>query len=215
MRRQDPDPIQQQLIAARRDQILDAATTVFAEKGFSRATIRDVATAAGIADGTIYNYFQNKTALLLGLLVRLNESDRRQEQFEQAAEMDFAEFVQGYVKHRIETVSSSGLQVFQVVLSEILINRELRDLYFRDVVAPTFALAEQYFGQWAEQGTIAPLDPKLTPRALAGMVMGMMMLRLMGDSYLENHWQDVPDVVATLFLHGLSPDKGGEDAPGH
>ena len=35
------DPIQAQLIAARRTQILDAATKVFAEKGFERATIKD------------------------------------------------------------------------------------------------------------------------------------------------------------------------------
>ncbi len=45
------DPIQQQLIAARRKQILDAAVRVFADKGFHRATIRDIAQAAGIADG--------------------------------------------------------------------------------------------------------------------------------------------------------------------
>ncbi len=32
------DPIQDLLISARRNQILDAATTVFAEKGFHRAT---------------------------------------------------------------------------------------------------------------------------------------------------------------------------------
>jgi AcrR family transcriptional regulator len=43
----DPnDAIQQQLITARRNQILDAATKVFAEKGFHRATIRDVAQQA-------------------------------------------------------------------------------------------------------------------------------------------------------------------------
>ncbi len=58
-----PDPIQAQLIAARRNQILDAAAKVFAEKGFHPTTIKDIAAEAGIAHGTIYNYFENKTAL--------------------------------------------------------------------------------------------------------------------------------------------------------
>ncbi len=69
--------IQAQLAAARRTQILDAATRVFASKGFNRATIRDVARDAGVADGTIYNYFANKTDLLFGLLDRLNDTERR------------------------------------------------------------------------------------------------------------------------------------------
>ncbi|NJM77475.1 MAG: helix-turn-helix transcriptional regulator [Acaryochloridaceae cyanobacterium RU_4_10] len=68
------DPIQEQLIVARRNQILDAAAKVFAEKGFHPATIRDVAREASIADGTIYNYFKNKSALLLGILERMRES---------------------------------------------------------------------------------------------------------------------------------------------
>ena len=48
------DAGQTPLAAARRTQILDAATSVFATRGFSRATIRDIARAAGLADGTIY-----------------------------------------------------------------------------------------------------------------------------------------------------------------
>jgi AcrR family transcriptional regulator len=59
------DPIQELLITARRNQILDAATKVFAEKGFHPTTIKDIAREAGIADGTIYNYFENKTATIL------------------------------------------------------------------------------------------------------------------------------------------------------
>ena len=118
-----PDAIQEQLIAARRNQILDAAVLVFAEKGFHRATIKDVAKAAGVADGTIYNYFENKTALILGLLNRLNESEERPEHFAQAAEMDSREFTRYYVQQRFETLSQ-GRDIFQVLLSEILVNKE-------------------------------------------------------------------------------------------
>ena len=45
--------------------ILDAAIDVFAEKGFYTARIADVASRAGVADGTIYLYFKNKDELLL------------------------------------------------------------------------------------------------------------------------------------------------------
>src|SRR5262245_8856517 len=71
------DPLQAQLVAARRNQILDAATRAFAKRGYHNTTIRQIAGEAGVADGTIYIYFKNKTDLLLGLLNRLNESEQR------------------------------------------------------------------------------------------------------------------------------------------
>ncbi len=46
-------------------QILDAAIDVFADKGFFKARISDVAEQAGVADGTIYLYFRNKDELLI------------------------------------------------------------------------------------------------------------------------------------------------------
>src|SRR5215210_8917286 len=88
---------QAQVAALRRTQILAAAAQVLAARGFHRTTVRDVAKAAGVADGTIYNYFENKTALLLGILDRLNETPDRAKHFEQAAHMDLETWVRGYV----------------------------------------------------------------------------------------------------------------------
>ncbi len=42
-------------IAARKEQILDAAAQVFAAKGFHRATTKEIAEAADVSEGTIYN----------------------------------------------------------------------------------------------------------------------------------------------------------------
>jgi AcrR family transcriptional regulator len=49
--------------AVRRDAILDAALTVFAERGFEAARLDDVAARAGVAKGTLYLYFKDKEAL--------------------------------------------------------------------------------------------------------------------------------------------------------
>src|SRR5215471_6042730 len=93
------DALQEQLIAARRNQILDAATKVFAKKGFHSTTIKDIAREAGIADGTIYNYFENKMALMLGILDRMNESDQRDQDFSQFTAGDFRSFMSAYLRH--------------------------------------------------------------------------------------------------------------------
>src|SRR6266567_4786272 len=139
-----PDPIQERVTAARRKQILDAATQVFAEKGFHRATIKDIARVAGIADGTIYTYFASKTDVLLGILNRLNESTERQQHFASGNEQDMRAFFTSYVRQRVSLLWPNA-EVFQAVLPEMLANGELRKLYYEGVVAPTFAIAERYF----------------------------------------------------------------------
>ncbi len=65
----------------RREQILGAATTVFAAKGYYRASITDIIKESGIARGTFYLYFESKrevfSELVDILMVRLNSSMTR------------------------------------------------------------------------------------------------------------------------------------------
>ena len=49
--------------AETRQQLLEAATTVFSERGFARATTKEIAKVAGVAEGTIYRHFADKQDL--------------------------------------------------------------------------------------------------------------------------------------------------------
>jgi len=54
----------------KREAILRAATSVFAEKGFFNSKVADIAKAAGVADGTVYLYFKNKDDVLHSIFDR-------------------------------------------------------------------------------------------------------------------------------------------------
>jgi TetR/AcrR family fatty acid metabolism transcriptional regulator len=54
----------------KRAKILDAATRVFAERGFFGSQVADIASRAGIAAGTIYLYFRSKDDVLLSVFDR-------------------------------------------------------------------------------------------------------------------------------------------------
>ena len=57
--------------AERRDQILDAANELFAERGYDAVTIEDVARSAGVARGLVHHYFGGRTEVFIGLVERL------------------------------------------------------------------------------------------------------------------------------------------------
>ncbi|WP_252501914.1 TetR/AcrR family transcriptional regulator [Sporosarcina sp. Marseille-Q4943] len=52
------------LIEKRREQIIDGAVQLFKEKGFHRATTREIAKAAGFSIGTLYEYIRTKEDVL-------------------------------------------------------------------------------------------------------------------------------------------------------
>lgn len=54
--------------------IVKAAEKLFARKGYAEVAMEDVAASAGLAVGTIYNYFQSKSALLLAIVKGETES---------------------------------------------------------------------------------------------------------------------------------------------
>jgi AcrR family transcriptional regulator len=54
--------------AETRQRILEAARQLFAASGYEASTTRDIADAAGIANGTLFNYFPSKEAILASLV---------------------------------------------------------------------------------------------------------------------------------------------------
>lgn len=55
--------------AARRERVIAAAMELGAEGGYDAVQMRDVATTAGVALGTIYRYFSSKDHLLAASMV--------------------------------------------------------------------------------------------------------------------------------------------------
>ena len=57
--------------AQRRDQILDAANALFAERGYDEVSVEDIARSAGVARGLVHHYFGGRKQVYIALLERL------------------------------------------------------------------------------------------------------------------------------------------------
>jgi AcrR family transcriptional regulator len=61
----------------RKQQILDAAAALFAERGYAQTRIADICEAAGVAKGLYYWYFENKESLFAELVRSMRQQLRR------------------------------------------------------------------------------------------------------------------------------------------
>ena len=203
-----PDPIREQLIEARRNQILDAAAAVFAEKGFHRATTKEIAKTAGVSEGTIYNYFDSKADLLIGIMTRLAELEHLDEELADALQGEAHDFLIAISRHRMGLIQQND-ETIQAIMPEMLVNPALRERFYQQFMRPTMTLFEQYIQARIELGHIRPLNVPLTVRAVQGMFVGLLVLRILGDEPLLSGWDELPEVLATLIFDGLSPRDGG------
>lgn len=205
----EQDPIREQLIEARRNQILDAAASVFAEKGYHRATTKEIASVAGVSEGTIYNYFDNKADLLIGMMTRLAELRELPKELEDSLQSDARAFLVAIFRDRMGRTVQSHEKMFQAILPEILTNPELRERYYQEFVQPTATMLEGYIRARVQMGHMRPINVPLAVRAVQGMFVGLLMFRILGDEPIRESWDELPEVIGTIIFEGLSPaDRG-------
>jgi AcrR family transcriptional regulator len=200
----------------RREHILDASIRVFDASGYRGATIRDIATEAGVADGTVYNVFENKEAILLGVLGRLltasQSADGAQPSKVALDQTDLASLLRGMLTARWKDLTPDVLAMMRIVWSEALCNRKLARQYRDQILAPTLEAPHAIFKHFADRGSLAATDVQTTLRIIVASFLGLGLLKMLGDDHLEDHSDEIPDQLADLILNGLLPRRvGGEN----
>lgn len=115
---------------ARKREIAQAALGVFAKRGFEAASISEVAEAAGIGKGTVYEYFESKEALIFGALMEWVEAFNAVE-FVSPSTVDPPERLREYARNAMKAFleDPESLQLFVGLMQLILTNRSFFDRY--------------------------------------------------------------------------------------
>ena len=162
----------------RRQQILNAALKVFSEKGFEEATNAEIARIAGIAPGTIYNYFPSKRELLVEVVKNFLVTEQFLHLFEHAGDMEYLTFLSSVLDNRMDFIEDSVKTRMLLLMAEILRDPELREIYDRQVIRPVISRMEKFLEDRADEGEFRRVNPRIITRALGGMVLGMLLLTL-------------------------------------
>jgi AcrR family transcriptional regulator len=194
----------QRRINNRRNQILDVAARLFAERGFHRATTRDIAEAADVSEGTLYNYFESKDALLLAILARLSEVQQMQSQLAEGLPHDAQGFLTSVLRNRKDFVQRNNAML-QSVLSEILVDPQLRQRYYQELLLPAIHQIESHLRRRIELGQIKDLDSEAMARILTGLMLGLYVLQVLGDPLVTEEWERLSESFTTALFDGVAP----------
>lgn len=184
-----------------RSRILQSAQALFAAQGFDGTTTKDLASHAGVAEGTLFRYFSNKKAILVevatqgwvkiltDLLTELSEMGS----YKAIAQMMFRRMINMEENH----------ELMKVCFMEAQFHPELRDKIQADVIGKMTEIAEVYFAEGIGKGIYrSSLDPKVIARVFVGMfaVAGFSNQTMTGDPI---ELRPMAEGIADIFLNGV------------
>lgn len=158
---------------ARPDEVLDAALTVFVEKGFAATKVEEVARAAGVSKGLVYLYFPSKEALLEGIVKRaLSPIAENAAQGLAHLDGDPREAITRLLTVMCRQLSDPAkLAVPKLVLSEVARFPGLAAMYRREVLDKVRPILEALLARGVASGQLRPIDPEMAVRSVIGPVM--------------------------------------------
>lgn len=194
------------IIAERKQQILDAALSVFSEKGFALATTAEIARTAGIAEGTIYNYFPSKRELFVAVIQNFIITVPLLELVDKLPRGNIAGTFTDILHNRFRLIESENISGIPVLMGEIVRDPGLKALWAERFLHPFLARMEKIYRAVMASGKVRPIEPSILVRSIGGMLLGFLMLKMMeGDSSPMNRLprEKVVDAMLDLILHGL------------
>jgi TetR/AcrR family transcriptional regulator, fatty acid metabolism regulator protein len=190
---------------ARRREILDSAVRVFASNGFADARIRNIAAGAGVAEGTIYLYFEGKEDLLLTAFREVVNDFCTSIRSVLSADLPFLERIERFIREQFERIEA------QPALATVLLveSRQTSTFYsgaVRDVLRTYASAIDELLASGLATGDVrADADLPLARRMLIGALEEIELEWLIGDQ--SRPLSPTARQVAASFVYGLAPTR--------
>jgi len=186
---------------SKRERILRAAVDVFAEHGYFNAKVAQIAKAAGVADGTIYLYFDGKEDLLITIFREytrnyLQTLERSLSNINRAEER-----LKIAVRHHLETL---GRDRALAVVSQVELRHSLKfmSLFSQQEVKDYLNVIRKIVEHGQQEGTFRRnVHPQLVAKAIFGVLDEMVTSWMLSDKEFDLPAQS--EQVADFILTGL------------
>jgi len=157
----------------KKEMILDTAFKLFLEKGYSNTKIIDIASAAGIGKGTVYEYFESKESLLLELINTKIKQDYMQYYKVIGEKISCCEKLKAYLEFEIETTEKykSNVTDFkqQLLSSSNGIAMEIMDT-IHEIIHFQFECVHQVITEGIETGEFRNVDSYTATSCFIGSI---------------------------------------------
>jgi len=188
----------------KRERILRAAVKVFARKGFYAARVSEIAKAAGVADGTIYLYFENKDDVLVKLFDdRLTRLIAALEQEIRTEGLDFEQRFRRVVELQLGLLDGRR-ELAEVVTINLRQSTRLLKQYATPLFTKYIDVMASLIAEGQRDGAVrAEVSPRIVARSLWGALDALALTWAIGGGE-PGHLSKAGKQVGDVFLGGIA-----------
>ncbi|MDB9526730.1 TetR/AcrR family transcriptional regulator [Oscillatoria sp. CS-180] len=183
--------------------ILKAAQRLFARRGYGGTTTRDLAQAAGVAEGTLFRHFESKKAILVRVATD-GWVELLTDLLTELSEMASYKAIGQVMRRRMGNLPRN-VDLMRVCFMEAQFHPELREQVQGEVIGKMTDVTEAFFQTAIDRGVYRPMDPRVVARIFLGMfaIAGFSQTTLGSDADSPKEMQALAEGLADIFLNGV------------
>ena len=187
--------------------ILQSAQRLFARRGYGGTTTRDLAQAAGVAEGTLFRHFESKKAILVRVATE-GWVEILTDLLTELSEMASYKAISQVMRRRMSNLSHN-VELMRVCFMEAQFHPELREQVQSEVIAKMTDVAEAFFQTAMDRGIYRPMNPRVVARIFLGMftVAGFSQSTLSDEADSPKAMQELAEGLADVFLNGVLAER--------
>ncbi|MCL1474577.1 TetR/AcrR family transcriptional regulator [Argonema antarcticum] len=188
---------------ATRTRIIKAAQKLFARQGYDGTTTRDLAAAAGVAEGTLFRHFANKKAILVEVATE-GWVEILTDLLTELSEMGSYEAVAQVMRRRMLNFHQNA-DMMRVCFMEAQFHPELRDRVQSEVIVKMTDVAEAFFETAMDRGIYRRMSPRIVAQVFVGMfaIAGFSHNTIMEPEASPQVMKEMAEGIADIFLNGV------------
>jgi len=179
--------------------LVDTALELFARQGYEATSVKEIAQAAGVAQGLLYTHFASKEDLFWGILERYSFAPHLREMMAEAEHRPAAEVLRE-AGERFHAFLSARQPLMRLIIGEAQSNPKVAAVFARYLQEEAGAF-HRYLQARIAAGELRPHDTQVTLRMLITPIIG---IYLFGLPLLGDPKDFIANIVQTL-LYGLRP----------
>lgn len=184
-----------------RQTLIEVSYHLFTSRGYHATSMRDIAAAAGITAGSIYNHFADKEQIIKEVLLAYHPIMKVMPVLEQVEGQSVSELIYD-AAHRMMHEIDASPGILNLLAIEFI---ELKGQHVQELIETMFPLVQGFLTRVYSSGEqIRVQEPLTFFRALIGHLMGYALTRMALAKLPDKQGQDATiDDFVDIFLHGV------------